>query len=236
MLPAVKTKDKMIKKNNTVTGWLLITASIGFFISWFLMPDPGTTDTTHILSIVKQSRTRVMASTIVQISTSVVYIISLFLLTRNGMYQKRTAMTGIVLLAVGVLGLCADAFFHLLAYFMTDNSVTIQQDVVRVMDFMQTTGVVFLLPILLPFFIGSLVLAIGLNKKSVITRASMSIIIVAFSTGILSALAEKTHISEGAPMIVTLGLFSIGQAFIGFDLIKNSYKVKNTVLPYQYQT
>lgn len=210
-------------------------ASIGFFFSWFLMPDPGTTDTIHILSIVKQSRTGVMASIIVQIATSVLYLVALFLLAQNGIQRKRTTIVGIILLAVGLLGLCSDAFFHLLAYFMTDNSVTIQQDVVRVMDFMQTTGVAFLLPILLPFFIGSLVLAIGLNKQLLITRTSMSIIIVSFSIGILSAFAKKTEIFEPAPMIVTLGLFALGQAFIGLDLIKGSYKAKNAILAYQYQ-
>jgi hypothetical protein len=199
------------------------------------MPDPGTTDTTHILSIVRQSRTAVMASIIVQIITSILYVIALFLLTRTSFRQKRSTMTGIILLAVGVLGLCSDAFFHLLAYFMTDDSVTIQQDVVQVMDFMQTTGVAFLLPILLPFFIGSLVLAMGLNKQLLITRTSMLIIITSFSIGILGALAKKTQIGEPAPMIVTLGLFAIGQAFIGLDLIKGSHKVKNAVLAYQYQ-
>ncbi|HEV8505194.1 MAG TPA: hypothetical protein VGQ53_07345 [Chitinophagaceae bacterium] len=225
----------MIKKNNITTGGLTIMASIGFFFSWFLMPDPGTTDTIHILSIVKQSRTGVMASIIVQIATSVLYLVALFLLAQNGIQRKRTTIVGIILLAVGLLGLCSDAFFHLLAYFMTDNSVTIQQDVVRVMDFMQTTGVAFLLPILLPFFIGSLVLAIGLNKQLLITRTSMSIIIVSFSIGILSAFAKKTEIFEPAPMIVTLGLFALGQAFIGLDLIKGSYKAKNAILAYQYQ-
>jgi hypothetical protein len=225
----------MIKKNNITTGGLAIMASIGFFFSWFLMPDPGTTDTIHILSIVKQSRTGVMASIIVQIATSVLYLVALFLLAQNGIQRKRTTIVGIILLAVGLLGLCSDAFFHLLAYFMTDNSVTIQQDVVRVMDFMQTTGVAFLLPILLPFFIGSLVLAIGLNKQLLITRTSMSIIIVSFSIGILSAFAKKTEIFEPAPMIVTLGLFALGQAFIGLDLIKGSYKAKNAILAYQYQ-
>ena len=225
----------MTKKNKIVTGWLLLAASIGFFMSWFLMPDPGTTDTTHILSIVKQSRNGVMASIVVQINTSILYLIALVFLTQNGFYRKRITMTGIILLAVGVLGLCSDAFFHLLAYFMTDNSVTIQRDVVRVMDFMQTSGVAILLPILLPFFIGSLVLAIGLGRQSLITRASKYIIITAFSIGILSALAKQTHICEPAPMIITLGLFAIGQAFIGFDLIKSSYKAKKAFPAYHYQ-
>jgi len=239
MLPAVKLKSKM-KSNlfdtrNTLTGSILILASFGFFISWFLMPDPGTTDTTHILSIVQASRITVLTSIIIQIVTCVLYLIALFLLARISFRQKRSALAGIILLAVGVMGLCSDAFFHLLAYFMTDDSVTIQQDVVRVMDFMQTSGVAFLLPILLPFFIGTLVVAVTFNKQGIVTKASQNIIIAAFLIGIVSAFAKKTHICEPAPMIVTLGLFAIGQAFIGLDLIRGSYKLKSASPAYQYQ-
>jgi hypothetical protein len=224
----------MTNKNNTITGALLIIASFGFFISWFLMPDPGTTDTIHILSIVKQSRTNVLASVIVQISTSVLYLIGLFFLSISRRL-KRSTLTGIILLAVGVLGLCSDAFFHLLAYFMTSDLITMQHDVVKVMDLMQTTGVALLLPILLPFFIGSLVLALGLNMQGVITRTSGYIIISAFLMGILSVLAKKTHLCEPAPMMATLGFFAIGQALIGFDLIRNSNQKRSPVLAYQYQ-
>jgi len=237
--PAVKLKSKM-KSNlfdtrNNLTGSILMLASLGFFISWLLMPDPGTTNTHHILSIVKQSRASVMASIIIQIITSVLYLIALFQLAGISFRQKRSTLAGIILMAIGVLGLCADAFFHLLAYFMTDDSVTLEQDVVTVMDFMQTTGVAFLLPILLPFFVGSLVLAIALNKGAMITKTSWLMITAAFSLGILSMLGEKTHICQPVPMIVTLGLFAIGQAFIGFDLIRSSYKHKSAMLAYQYQ-
>jgi len=218
-----------------LTGGILILASLGFFISWLLMPDPGTTNTRHILSIVKQSRASVMASIIIQIMTSVLYLIALFQLAGTSFRRKKSAMAGIILLAIGVLGLCADAFFHLLAYFMTDDSVTLEQDVVTVMGFMQTKGVAFLLPILLPFFVGSLVLAIVLNKRTLITKTSWFTITAAFGLGILSLLGEKTHIFQPAPMIVTLGLFAIGQAFIGFDLIRGSYNLKSATLAYQYQ-
>lgn len=220
---------------NSLTGSLLIVASIGFFIGWLLMPDPGTTHAAHILSIVKQSRASVMASIIVQIITSILYLVALFQLAGVNFRQKKSTMAGVILLGIGVLGLCSDAFFHLLAYFMTNDSVTIQQDVVRVMDLMQTTGVAFLLPILLPFFVGSLVLAIALNKKAMITKTAWFVITAAFSLGILSVIAEKTHICQPSPMIVTLGLFAIGQAFIGVDLIKHtrSQQPKTTGLAYQ---
>nr|WP_231384508.1 hypothetical protein [Leptospira alstonii] len=46
-------------------------------MSWFLMPDPGTTDSAHILEIVKKSRMSVFSSVIVQIVSSVLYTVVL---------------------------------------------------------------------------------------------------------------------------------------------------------------
>ena len=139
----------MNKPKNT-TGWLLILAAISFSISWFLMPDPGTTDTQYILKAVKQVRINVLGAVIIQIISSVLYVIALFKLTQVISPLKKISLTGIILFGIGAMGLCADAFFHLLAYFMTDNSINIQR-CDAVMEFMQTTGVVFLVSILLPF-------------------------------------------------------------------------------------
>src|SRR5215510_3256106 len=105
-----------MQKQKTLTGYLLILAAISFWLSWFLMPDPGTTDTRHILEIVKQSRASVLCSVVVQILSSILYIAALFLLVRVSVPKKAT-MVGFILLGIGALGLCADAFFHLLAFF-----------------------------------------------------------------------------------------------------------------------
>jgi len=183
-----------MKKQTISTGWLLILATITFWISWFLMPDPGTTDTNHILTIVKQARLSVLCSVIIQIVSSVLYVVALFSLAQLSFPQKKITLTGIALFGIGSMGLCADAFFHLLAYFMTDDSVNIQQDVVRVMNFMQTTGVVFLIPLLLPLFIGSLVLAIGLRKQAAISRTPTIIFITSFSIGIIGAIVANSSL------------------------------------------
>src|SRR5689334_318733 len=125
-----------MKRQKNLAGYLLILAAITFWISWFLMPDPGTTDTNHILAIVKQARTSVFCSVIIQIVSSVLYVLALFSLTYFNTFQKKIIFIGISLLGIGAMGLSSDAFFHLLAFFMTDDSVNIQQDVLRVMNFM----------------------------------------------------------------------------------------------------
>lgn len=129
-------------------------------------------------------------------------------------------MAGIVLFGIGAMGLCSDAFFHLLAYEMTSGAVTIQDNVVKVMHLMQTEGVVVLLPILLPFFIGSLVLAIGLGNQSAISNNAAYVISAAFVLGILGTLiATKILGYQGRVVtLITLGLFSIGHAMIGLEL------------------
>jgi hypothetical protein len=191
------------------------------------MPDPGTTDTVHILAIVKESRTAVLWSVITQIISSVLYIVSLFLLAQVSFRQSKLTLAGIILSAIGVLGLCADAFFHLLAFFMTDNNITIQKDVVGVMSFMQTTGVAFLLPLLLPFFIGSLVLSEGLKKQDIISKKASRLFYIALVGGMIAAIISNAVFSYTGPVLSLsiLGLFALAQSRIGFELI-SSYKKK----------
>jgi hypothetical protein len=216
-------------KNQRISGYLMVIAAAGFWVSWFLMPDAGTKDTIHILSVVKQTRMNVWFSVMTQIATSIVYMTGLILLARSNFKMDKTTFTGMLLFGIGILGLCSDAFFHLLAYFMTDSSVNVQNDVIRVMYLMQTTGVGFLILILLPFFIGSLLLSIGLNRGAIISKTAWILIVTAFSIGVINAIEMKTHIAKPTPVIIILGIFSIGQAFIGFELINPLKRPKSMV-------
>jgi hypothetical protein len=193
------------------TGYLLIYAAASFWISWFLMPDPGTTDAAHILAIVKEARTAVLWSMLIQITSAVSYLAALFLLVQTSSPQ-RTAMAGIVLFGVGAMGLCADAFFHLLAYEMTSDTVAIGDNVIRVMHLMQTEGVVILIPILLPFFAGGLVLAIGLGNQAATSRSPAYVLAAAFLVGILLGYQGRLV------TLTSLALFSVGHAMIGVEL------------------
>lgn len=210
-----------MNKQGNLTGWLLILAALTFWISWYLMPDPGTVDTVRILNMVKEDRVAVLYSVIIQIISSMLYVLALFFLIRQ-INPGKTTMAGAVLLGIGTLGLCSDAFFHLLAWFMTDNSVTIQADVIRVMDFMQTDGVTFLLPILLPFFAGNLILAIGLNRQKIVSKNPQFILITALLVGVLSEVVVSKIIGYRIPgvMLVVLGLFAVAQVLIGLKFLK----------------
>lgn len=203
-------------------GALLIFSAITFWLSWLLMPDQGTADTRHILTIVQQNRSSVYASVIIQIISSVAYIPALFLLAAGMEKPGKMALAGAVLLAIGAMGMCADAFFHLLAFFMTDAFITIQADIINLMTFMQTKGILLLIPLLLPFFIGSLLLALGLRRQQYISRIPQIVFMLAFATGILGAIIVNKFLGYGRPTLVlaVLGLFAAGQIITGLEIIR----------------
>lgn len=208
-------------KNRRLAGGLFIIAAITFWISWFLMPDPGTVDTIHILRIVSDSRPNVFYSVIVQLVSSVLFIASLFIMSQNVFPANKITMAGLIFLGIGAMGLCADAFFHILAYYMTDDSITTTHEVIGVMDLMQTKGVILLLPVLLPFFIGSLILAIGLNRQRFITRRPQLIFISVYIISVLTAVMIKTEIFGGpAPSMWLISAFSLGLVFTGLEFMR----------------
>jgi hypothetical protein len=218
----IKISSKKIKTMNEsiqTAGYLLMMAALTFWLGWFFMPDPGTTDAAHILQIVKAARNGVLNSVITQIISSLLFSVALCLLSQHVLHHKKMTVTGIVLLNIGAMGLCADAFFHLLAYYMTDNTVHIQEDVVRVMAFMQTGGVVFLIPLLLPFFIGTWLLTIGLNKQGFISTRPLWILIAGFALalviGLISFYALDHH--SNLTSLTLLGGVAFAQAWMGFE-------------------
>jgi hypothetical protein len=206
-------------KNPLIPGITLIVAALTFWLSWFLMPDQGTADTAHILSIVREARPSVYASVIVQIVSSVLYIPALFLLAANLQAINKFLLAGLILLAIGAMGMCADAFFHLLAYFMTSSQTHLKEGVVQVMEMMQTSGIKFLIPLLLPFFIGTLLLNYGLFKQALSSRIPFFITVLAFATGIIGA-PIVNYLGYGRPILIlsVLGIFAIAQAYAGCEL------------------
>jgi hypothetical protein len=188
------------------------------------MPDPGTTDTQHILEIVREARNRVLSSVVIQIISSILYLVALFSFARFNLIRTRLSWIGTVGLAVGILGLCSDAFFHLLAYYMTAGDVTIQQDVVRVMEYMQTDALFLLIPILVPLFVGSLLLAIGLSKQKNISRIPALFCVTGFAMLFIGTALSKWMGIADVPYLVLIvfSVFAIAQILIGIELIRGN--------------
>src|SRR5262245_15138549 len=108
------------------SGYLLALAGTTFWFSWYLMPSPGTTEAADLLNVVKHARESVYYSSIIQIVSSVFYLAALFLLAHLYGAEKKITLFGIILFGIGVMGMCADAVFHLLAYYLTDETVFIE--------------------------------------------------------------------------------------------------------------
>ncbi len=213
----------MTKRLHRLGGYLLITAAVTYWLAWFLMPDQGTADTEHILKIVQEHRDAVWASVIVQIISSALYVPALLGIAMGIDELSRTTFWGIVLLGIGAMGMCADAFFHLLAYYMTDPAIQRDANVVTVMEAMQTKGILLLIPLLLLFFIGTLVLAIGLYKQKVVSRIPVFISLGAFAAGLFGAVIVNGILGYGRPALIlgVLALFALAQISIGRQCVKS---------------
>jgi hypothetical protein len=83
-----------------------------------------------------------------------------------------------------------------------------------------------LIPLLLPFFIGGLILAIGLSKQKILTTLSAYAITLAFLVAMVTVTAAKTHVCNGpVPVLFILGIFAIGHAIMGFEFLGPNRKI-----------
>lgn len=201
---------------------LLIVASILFWLSWFLMPDQGTADPVHILKIVAMNRTSVFNSVISGILSSVFYLIALFQIQARLKVLSTISIMGTTLLAIGVMGMCVDSFFHLFAYFLTSPTLDQTTNLTQVMADLQQTGVYFLIPILLPFFIGTIIWSWGLYRQQIIQKHVFQLGIFALIFGIAGGLLSKNTFPGARPTIVLLFLafFAICHILIAIHLTR----------------
>src|SRR5688572_28645161 len=127
------------------SGGLFILAGITFWLGWYLMPDAGTNDAAHILEAVASQRNNVWWSALIHILCSLLTVVGVVgLQTERRAAKSKTMRVGAVLVLVGALGVCMDAFFHLVAYYMTATGVA-PENVLVPMRLLQTEGIVFLM-------------------------------------------------------------------------------------------
>lgn len=95
---------------------------------------------------------------------------------------------------------------------------------------MQTKGIVFLIPLMLSFFIGSLVLGFGLHKQLLISKFPKYTFILAFITGLMGAVIVNKVLGYGRPILIltVLALWAFGQLLIGFEIICKSKTIQET--------
>jgi hypothetical protein len=153
-LTGVEASARMAGPVSRVAGACLVGAAISFWLAWWLMPLPGTTDTAFILEQVGATRARVFASVAVQVVSGALLVPGLLGLTAATPLRGSTAaFAAASLVGIGATGLAADAIYHLLAFEMTAPGV-IREAMVPVMDRFQSADLVFVAPQLLALLTG----------------------------------------------------------------------------------
>jgi hypothetical protein len=204
-------------QTHRLAGAVLIFAAVTFWIAWALMPDAGTNDAAHILGAVRANREAVRWSIVVQLVSSVAFVPAVVLVRP----ASTRALAGACLVLIGAMGMAADAIFHLAAYYMTADGVA-AESVLEPMRLMQTDGLRFLVPLLLPFLFGGWVFASGLRREGHASRWPGWIFALAFAfaaCGVAFVLGTGTG-SRHVVVLGFLGLIALGYLRLGYDLMR----------------
>src|SRR5262245_64328458 len=101
-------------------GACLVAGGISFWLAWFLMPLPGTTDPAFILEQVGAVPERVWWSVAVQLLCSALLVPGVLgLALVEPLRRSGAAFAGASLVGIGDTGFASDALYHLPAYGMT---------------------------------------------------------------------------------------------------------------------
>ena len=209
--------------SSRIAGASLIAAAALFWLSWLLMPGVGITDAGRILDLVGQQPARVRASVAAQLLSAACYAPALvgFVATRR-LRRQRAIRVGSILLSIGAMGSAADAVFHLLAVEMVGPDID-RAAVLPVMARMQGAGLLFIAPMILAFFVGSGVLALGFARAGVVARVNPYTVLLAVAlAGVGGSLAAGNAAAARAVGLGVLGLVSASQAWLGVALWRRS--------------
>ena len=200
-------------------GACLVGAAITFWLAWFLMPLPGTTDTAFILEQVGATRERVFWSVALQLLSSALFVPGLLgLLAATPLRESVGGFVAASLVGIGATGLAADAIYHLLAFEMTAPGVT-REAMVPVMDRFQSADLAFVAPQLLALLAGVGALVRVSSRAGVAPRRAPRWLGLALVAAVAGAAAVR---AAGLPRRVVamavLGAFSLALAELGAGL------------------
>jgi hypothetical protein len=194
--------------------WLTV-ASLGFWLSWLLMPGVGVTDAARIFELVGSHRAEVLASVVVQLLSAAAYLPGAFALA-IAEPPARAIRTGCVLLAIGAAGSAADAIFHLVAFEMTAPGNP-EGALVGVMRRLQGPDLALLLPFVAAFFAGHAVLATAVRRRGTAGRLAFLCVLLAPVAAIAGARAARAGVVPKRGVgLVFLGLLCASLIAVAF--------------------
>jgi hypothetical protein len=204
-------------------GAALVLAAALFWLAWLLMPGVGITDAAGILELVGQHAARVRASVAAQLVSAALYAPALVGIVAIRRLRRVLAVRiGAILLAIGAMGSAADAVFHLLAAEMVAPGVD-RAAMLPVMARMQGAGLLYIAPLILCFFAGSALLALGFARAGAAPRACAWLLAAALVLAVVGGpLASGNPDAARAVGLAVLGLVSASQAWLGLALGRKS--------------
>jgi hypothetical protein len=203
------------------TGTWLVLASIGFWLSWWLMPGVGVTDTATIFALVGAHRSSVYASVILQLLSAAAYAPAIVgLLVADAGRGPRALRLGCGLLAAGAMGSAADAIFHLVAFEMTAPGIGLGEMGV-VMRKLQGPDLVLILPFVLAFFAGHGAVVWAHRRHDAVARSAAWLLASLPAIAVVGALARGAGVVDGRVVgLAVLGALSGSLALVGISLAR----------------
>jgi len=202
-----------------LAGASLIAAAALFWLAWALMPGVGISDAGRILDLVGQHPSRVRASVVAQLLSAACYAPALVgIVATRRLRRQRAIRAGAILLSIGAMGSAADAVFHLLAVVMVGPGID-RAASLPVMERMQGAGLLFIAPLILAFFVGSGVLALGFARAGVVSRANPFLLVLAVALAVVGGFLAAGNVGAARAVgLAVLGLVSGSQTWLGVGL------------------
>lgn len=202
------------------SGWLFILTGFTFWLGWFLMPDAGTNDAAPILDAVTANRSHVWWSALVHIVTSLWAVIGVVgLQTERRAAKSKTMRVGAILVLFGAMGVCMDAFFHLVAFYMTAQGIAAAA-VLEPMRLLQTQGMAFLIPLLLSFIVGGTVYSAGLYHIDATSAVAKRIFLIGLAWALFGGIMAS-WLGSGRQIVVQgfLDWVALAYGWMGYEIV-----------------
>jgi len=208
-----------------VGGICLVGAAALFWLCWFWMPLPGTTDVELILSGVSASAERVWLSVAAQLLSSALFVPGLLaFVMAPELRESRLAFLAASLSGIGATGLAADAIYHLVAYEMVRPGVA-RDAMVPVMTRLQSQDLAFVAPQLLALLLGLGLVSLAASRAGLVPRANPRLHVAALAFGFAGGMAAAfSGHGRRAVALCVLALFSVAVAWVGAGLARASAK------------
>jgi hypothetical protein len=202
-----------------LAGACWVGAAISFWLAWFLMPLPGTTDAAFILEQVGLTADRVWWSVALQLVSSALFVPGLLGLAMLPQVRGSGAVFAAgSLVGIGATGLAADAIYHLLAYEMSLPGIA-REAMLPVMERFQSADLAFVAPQLLALLGGVGLLAWSTARAGAVSRLAPRVFALALVLAVAGGAAVRAFgAGRRALALAVLALFSLAIAEIGASL------------------